>query len=385
VRVLFACSVGGAGHFNPLRPFIEAATRRGDEILVVTPPDLERMVLEAGYPLHVGAAPPDEEVAAIREGIVTAPPAEAAVLGDRELFGRLCTAAMLPAMEQVFLEWRPDLVLREPCEYSSAVVAERSGLPHALVAISQAEVEASVLTLVAPVLAAYGAEITEHIRSSPYLTRMPASLDPSPFPLTHRFRESQSLGVDPLPDWWNGKDAPLVYVTFGSVTGATSLAAKVYRTALDAVAELEARVLLTVGRSTDRSLLGAVPANVHVEEWVPQAEALAGAAVVVCHGGSGTTFGALAAGVPLVVVPLFADQTANGRLVAAAGAGLTVELPSGWSGERGPLAAPEARRIGAAIEAVLGEGSYRLASAAIADEMSAAPQAGQLLSVLAAR
>jgi UDP:flavonoid glycosyltransferase YjiC (YdhE family) len=35
--------------------------------------------------------------------------------------------------------------------------------------------------------------------------------------------------------------------------------------------------------------------------------------LVVCHGGSGTAFGALAAGVLIVVVPLFADQFENGR------------------------------------------------------------------------
>jgi len=54
---------------------------------------------------------------------------------------------------------------------------------------------------------------------------------------------------------------------------------------------------------------------VHVEAWVPQADALAAATVVVCHGGSGTTFGTLAAGLPLVIVPMFADQPANARLV----------------------------------------------------------------------
>jgi hypothetical protein len=41
------------------------------------------------------------------------------------------------------------------------------------------------------------------------------------------------------------------------------------------------------------------------------------AALVVCHGGSGSTFGALAAGVPLVIWPLFADQFRNGRAVQA--------------------------------------------------------------------
>lgn len=84
------------------------------------------------------------------------------------------------------------------------------------------------------------------------------------------------------------------------------------------------RVLLTVGRRLDPVALGALPPNVHVEPWVEQSDALAAAALVVCHGGSGTVFGALGAGLPVVVVPSFIDQLTNGRRVAAAGAALLV-------------------------------------------------------------
>ena len=126
-----------------------------------------------------------------------------------------------------------------------------------------------------------------------------------------------------------------------------TMAAGVYRTALQAVATLDARVLLTVGRRFDRAGLGAVPANVHVEDWVEQDRVLRSADVVVCHGGSGTAFGAVAAGVPVVTVPLFADQFENGRRLAAAGAGLTVE--------------PEVRDPGAARRVLDGDDA-RLAS-----------------------
>jgi UDP:flavonoid glycosyltransferase YjiC (YdhE family) len=71
-----------------------------------------------------------------------------------------------------------------------------------------------------------------------------------------------------------------------------------------------------------------VPENVRVERWVPQAEALAQASLVVCHGGSGTVLGALAANLPLVIMPLFADQFANARTLAGAGAAAVVE-PAG--------------------------------------------------------
>ena len=49
---------------------------------------------------------------------------------------------------------------------------------------------------------------------------------------------------------------------------------------------------------------------------------------MVCHGGSGTVLGALAADLPLVIMPLFADQFANARTLADAGAAIVVE-PAG--------------------------------------------------------
>jgi hypothetical protein len=128
VRVLAACSLGGAGHLGPLLPLLAAARDAGDEVVVVAPPALEEMVARAGYAFLAGGEPPEAEVRPIRERLPVAPRAEAAVLGDRELFGRLATDAMLPAMERAFDELQPQLVLREPCEYASAVAAARRGV-----------------------------------------------------------------------------------------------------------------------------------------------------------------------------------------------------------------------------------------------------------------
>src|SRR5688500_6842481 len=111
MRVLAACSLGGAGHLNPLVPFLEAARRRGDETLVIGPPALREMVERTGFPFVAGGEPAEEEVAPIRERLPIAPPEEAVVLGNRELFARLAASAMIPAMEQTCSGWAPDLVL----------------------------------------------------------------------------------------------------------------------------------------------------------------------------------------------------------------------------------------------------------------------------------
>ncbi len=206
------------------------------------------------------------------------------------------------------------------------------------------------------------------MRATPYLTRFPASLDPSPFATTLRFREPAARAA-PLPDWWPGAGGPLVYVSFGGVLGHMTRAAAAFRTALAAVADLEARVLLTVGHAFDPLVLGPVPAHVHVERWVDQADVLARADLVVCHGGSGTTYGALAAGVPVVAVPMFADQFENARRVTAAGAGITARDG-------------DAPGIAAAAGRALSEPSYARAAGRIAAEMAAVPLVDDVLTSL---
>ncbi|MGH9091879.1 MAG: glycosyltransferase [Acidimicrobiales bacterium] len=382
VRVLAACSLGGAGHLEPLLPFLDAAARRGDERLVVGPAALAETARATGHPFRAGGEPPEGAVAAIRERLPVAPAHEAAAIAARELFGRLATAAMMPAMEAA-AGWRPDLVLREPCEYSSAVVAQRLRIPVAQVAISVAEGEDRCIRLAAPALEAFGPGTADALRAMPYLTRFPPSLDPSPFPSTTRYRVPARGPTAPLPDWWDGETGPLVYVTFGTVLGHMSAATGVFRAALAAMEGVPARVLLTVGRGFDPSHLGRVPPHVHVERWVHQDDALARADLVVCHGGSGTVYGALAAGVPLVVAPVFADQFENGRRVAGAGAALLVEAEAPGGPDRRVLGEREVPALAAAVTEALGRSDLRRRAGRLADEMAAAPPVGEAMEMLA--
>jgi MGT family glycosyltransferase len=151
-----------------------------------------------------------------------------------------------------------------------------------------------------------------------------------------------------------------VYITFGSLAGNTAHVRPVYRTSLDAVADLPVRALLTTGRGFEVGALGTIPGNVHVEAWVPQRDVLPRVAALVCHGGSGTLLVGLAVGLPMVIVPLGADQPHNGRLVAAAGAGLA-------------LTKPDAGALRAAIQRVLDAPELRLQARRLSAEIAALP------------
>jgi UDP:flavonoid glycosyltransferase YjiC (YdhE family) len=95
----------------------------------------------------------------------------------------------------------------------------------------------------------------------------------------------------------------------------------------------------------------------------------------VTHGGLGSTLGALAHGVPLVVVPLFSlDQWFNAAAVARAGAGVALDSERDT---RRAIDLPDAVTLAAlrpAVEHVLADPAPRRAAQAIADEIRGLPR-----------
>ncbi len=364
---------------------MEAARSAGGDVLVIGPPGLEAMVRSAGFAFHAGAEPEEADVAPIRERLVTAPRAEATILGNRVLFGQLATSAMLPSMEELCSRWRPDLVLREPCEYASAVVAASRGIPTAQVAISSAAGEMASIAAAWPALERHLRGLVAEVRRSPYLTRFPASMDPPEFTSTIRYRETSNAPARALPDWWDGSRAPLVYMTLGSVLGYMTIAGRAFEIMLDTAAQLrDVRVLLTTGRGGGPPSVDRLPPHVHVEAWVDQADILDACSVVICHGGSGTVLGALAAGVPMVVVPFFADQFENAAEVQRAGAGVVVAIPRRADGSLDlDQGASIASRIARTADEVATVATFRTSARKVSDELASTPSPAEALARVA--
>jgi UDP:flavonoid glycosyltransferase YjiC (YdhE family) len=174
-------------------------------------------------------------------------------------------------------------------------------------------------------------------------------------------------------------------MTLGTVAAAAQMPffPAVYRAAIDALAALPVRVLVTLGEDADPAALGPPPPNVRLERWVPQEEVLRHAAAVVSHGGYGTTLGALAHGVPLVVVPLFSfDQWMNAAAVERAGAGVAL---GGNPAERPVFGVPDDEAlaaIGPAVERAVGEPGFAAAARRLAAEMEQMPPPAAAVDVL---
>jgi len=396
MRILFTTR-GSAGHVLPLAPFAHAALRAGHEVLVAAQRQHAGNVERAGLPFAPFGEPPPEQwmplLGQFRQMDLDA--ANAAMIG--EYFARMDTAAALPGLRAIVEDLRPDVIVRECWEFGSTLVAELHGIPIVRVALGLASLEELTIDLAAPALDDARADLGlpadpagDRLRETPYFSAIPEPLeDPAVTAprLTQRFRHGAPADPPPLPDWWHGNDDPFVYVTFGSVSAGTHLPyfPALYRAAIDALAPLPVRVLLTIGDQRDLGELGPLPPNVHVEKWVPQDAVAPHAAAIVGHGGHGTTLGALAHGIPQVVVPLFSgDQWVNAAAVARAGAGVALDAERAT---RPVLAVPgldAMAALGAAVRRVLSEPSHRRDAERIAAAMRALPPTDAAVDALAA-
>jgi UDP:flavonoid glycosyltransferase YjiC (YdhE family) len=338
MRVMI-CTRAGAGHFGPLVPFAKAFLRNNDEVLFTAPAEAAAMIADAGFDHHIVPGPPHHDRPALVAKARNLPPDKANELMARDVFIGIDARAGFPHVVAAIESYEPDVVVLEASEFAAALAAEATGTPAVCVGITQASLMHGLAEPIATALddlrAQFGLDPDpelERLNAIPYVTLIPEELeDPStPIPMdAMRFRE-EDVGPRPLPDtWWENTSWPLVYLTFGSVAPAMGYFPGVYRDALDALAMLPVRVLVTIGRQRDPADLGPVGPNVHVARWVPQADVMPHTAVLVCHGGSGTVTAGLAAGVPMAVLPLFADQPHNARRVADLGAGVMVERVTG--------------------------------------------------------
>jgi UDP:flavonoid glycosyltransferase YjiC (YdhE family) len=370
-------TTGHAGHVLPLVPLARALLRAGHDVQVAGPGDRGGVVERAGLPFHPLAEAPEAESWPVYESTLDLSHEEANIRVIGEIFARIYTRAALPGVLDAVASWRPHVIVRETYEFASVLAAERNGIPHVRVGTGLAAMEDWGLELAA---AAEDELDADAIRASLYLTRTPRALeDPAApeQPHTYRFRDT-GPGLAAV-----AQAEPFVYLSFGSVAGALPFFPRLYRAAIDTLADLDARMLVTIGDAGDPAELGALPANVRVERWVPQEQVMPHAAAAVGHGGYGSTLAALTAGVPMVVVPLFADQPYNARRIAELGAG--VALPAfrsiGAAIEDGPAAmAP----LGDAVRQVLENPSYRRTAREVADETRALPPAQDAVSVLEA-
>ncbi|GAB3403441.1 glycosyltransferase [Flindersiella endophytica] len=382
MKVLFT-TTAGAGHFHPLVPIARAVVAAGHQVAVACPASYRPTVEAAGFPTFAAGRDDasDPEVAGLYARLFELPlddPASSDAgngLAIR-IFSGPNVRIILPHLREVAGEFRPDLIVSEEGELGGPVAAELLGLPYATVNVSLQQLAGRFYDTVAesldPIRVANGLPpdpglVLRHRYLQ--LTHAPDSLEAtgvSRLPTTRVIRPEPLEGETGVAPSWLAElpsDRPTVYATLGTeMSKLPGVYPGLFRAIVDALADEAVNLIVTVGRDLDPAGLGALPANTRVEHYVPQSRLLPVCAAMICHGGSNTVLGALAAGLPVVFTPIAADGPWNAERCAQLGAGV--------------VAPPEARspeQIRAAVRAVLDEPGYRAAAGRLAGEIVAAP------------
>jgi MGT family glycosyltransferase len=276
----------------------------------------------------------------------------------------------------------PDGVLADAELFGSVIAAEAAGLPVAVLMPNQWTIpipgvgERAVRTFVERVVKAGLADLNA-ARSERGLAPLPSFFDQilnadrllvltsEAFDPASAFVPDNVRYVGPVlddPAWvgsWSSPwppDAaePLVLVGLSSIFQNQGL---LLQRTVDALSALSVRAVVTLGRMIEPDDVSA-SSNVTVVRSAPHSVLLADASVVITACGHGTVMKTLAAGVPIVCIPMGRDQDAIAARVAELGAGIV--LP--------PSATAEEIR-GAVLEVLGGEG-YAANARALASTLS---------------
>lgn len=381
MRVLFT-TPAGLGHIHPMVPLAQAMVARGHDVLWGLPAaavdHVERVGIRA-----VGASPVEPvrpaDVQRLYPELNDLPPADVPDFMFAKLFGVMLAPPMLAGLTPLALEWRPDLVVSDAAELAGPIVAAELGVPGVTKGFGPLLPEQRVTRAaeeVAPLWRSRGLEprayagCYDHL----YLDIYPPGLQAEKaahIPRRQLLRPVTDNGnldtsaPPPLPDGRPG--TPLVYVTMGTVFNDPGP----LRVVLEALTDLQVRVLVTVGPQADPAVVGPQPAHVRVERYVPQAQVLPHCDVVISHAGSGTALSTLALGLPQLCLPQGADQFLNAAAIAKAGAGISL-MP----GEAGAGAVRDA------VARLLDESSIRERARVVRTSIESMPAPEEVAEVL---
>ncbi|UYB37963.1 glycosyltransferase [Streptomyces sp. Je 1-4] len=250
--------------------------------------------------------------------------------------GHLAEAGTRDLLE-VARSWQPDLILHESTEYGGYLAAECLGIPHGALDIApMAPYAHPVVTEelnrqrgkfgLAPVSDAW------HTFRTFRAGVVPEDFYPtdSRLPSARYYQVPAQAAQGALdPDIAQlSTDRPLVLATLGS--NATRLpggAQALLETIVETLGELPVTGVVALGADRDpRQWDGPRSDNVHLTSFVQQELLLRSSDLFITHAGFNGTREALAAGVPMVAVPLFAEQSHNASRLQELGVGTRIDV-----------------------------------------------------------
>jgi UDP:flavonoid glycosyltransferase YjiC (YdhE family) len=362
------------GVYGPFVPIGRALVDAGHEVMVATGPDLQGRVREDGFAAApAGPTAIEGAMAAAADPAVRDAPADERWRFPAAMFGGVIAPRKLPALHELATEFKPDLVVHAPVDAAGPLLAASRGLPSACYGFMrplEPDVLGGIAERVAPLWENAGLAPDPHagIYRGRYLDPCPPSLRSDRHPAEPRVQPIRPEPRDDphaaLPAWASQLGRrPTLYVSLGTVPFFNQPAR--FRSLLSDLLQDDIELVLTVSELHDPAALELSAPTLHAERWLPLAPLLTRCDAVLCHAGSGTTLAALAAGLPLVLVPDGADQFINAHACEAAG--VARSLPPHLAG---------ATAVRDAVRAVLApDAPERAAARRVAREIAAMPTA----------
>jgi len=359
-------------------PLARAFANGGHEVAFATAADFAERVAAAGFvglPAGVSLRELRPQMEAFWIRIQEVPPHERRPETFAYRFATLDAPAKLDALLAEATAWRPDLIVHETADLAAPPVAAALGVPSAQHSFGRLLPHACLeraAPLTAPLWERLGLEpdpFSGEYRG-PYIDICPPSFQDAAPPDGTRVLHLQPAGVGDGDPAWRERltgERPVVYVTLGTVFNDVDR----FRTILLALSDVDATVLTTIGRNNVPATFGRLPKNVIVERYVPQADVLPLCDVAVGHGGSGSTLGALAHGLPMLLLPHGADQFENARACARLGVA-TVLMPDELTGES----------VASSVTSLLADQEPRAEAARLGQEIADMPAPAEVVAAL---
>jgi UDP:flavonoid glycosyltransferase YjiC (YdhE family) len=180
--------------------------------------------------------------------------------------------------------------------------------------------------------------------------QLPAAFDlPNPelpqwFHHAGPFHDGQGRAAAEFP-WDRLTGEPIIYVSMGTVQNGFE---HVFRTVAEACAGLGCQLVLSIGSNLTVESVGPLAGNCIAVAYAPQVELLRRATVCITHAGLNTALESLAAGVPMVAIPVTNDQPGVAARIVYTGTGTVV-----------PFRRLNRERLRRAVRRVLDEDGYR--------------------------
>lgn len=380
MKVVMTCTQG-ISHFHAMLPLAYALSEAGHNVLFVRPDRSCARTERAGFrcvPVPTGQPEWTPEIKFPKLGEL-----------DGEARRRVAfltlwvpsARAMIEVLRSTFTDFEPDLLIHDYLDFGGPIAAEAAGIPYYMNGIGMARIFREGAAVIYPEL--------EELRAGLGLPPDPDQrwlerylyLDPCP-DVFQEFPQDVPARRQPIapsrindtsgepPPAWLGRlpDQPTVHVTIGTVFNKRP---GILEAIIAGVADEPVNLIVAIGDTRDPQEFGPQPPNVRIERWVTHSLLLPDCSLVVSHAGWGITMMALYCGLPMVTIPLGADQMWNASRYASLGAGINIDHTT---------ISPQ--QVNAAVTTLLRSRAAKVAAESIRAEMESMPDPAEVVSII---